>query len=128
MFSVESLILTARYCQGMKTSLNFSGIYLLYPELSLESEVIGSSQCREDAVRACLLGGCCGSLQSQGLSLGVRDCERHSGGELEGRNQVGIKDLEPHLTEGSSGRDVDTLSRVWGSLYPSKLSLSPDIQ
>lgn len=48
--------------------------------------------------------------ESLDLSLGVRDCERHSGGEPGGRNRVGIKDLEPHLTERSSGRDVNTFS------------------
>lgn len=61
MFSVESLIATARYCQGTKTSLNFSGIYLLEPELSLESEVVGSSQCRGDAIHTCLLGEAVGA-------------------------------------------------------------------
>lgn len=64
MFSVESLISTARYRQGTKTSLNFSGIYLLDPELSLENEVIGSSLCRGDAIQECLLGGGCGSLKA----------------------------------------------------------------
>lgn len=49
MFSAESLILTARYWQETKTSLNFSGIYLLYLEPSLESETVGSPQCGEDS-------------------------------------------------------------------------------
>lgn len=66
-----------------------------------------------------------GSLQN--LRPGLGDCKRQSGTELEGRNQVNTQDLEPHFKEGSGRWNVDKLSNV-GSLHPSKLSFSPDMQ
>lgn len=44
---------------------------------------------------------------------GLGDCDRQRETELEG--QVGIKDLEPHVKEGSSGRDVGNSAQGGGA-------------
>lgn len=52
-------------------------------------------------------------------ACGLGDGERQRGAELQGRNQVGIQDLEPHLKKGC---------RPIQFLHPPELSLSPDMQ
>ena len=108
MFSVESLILTSRYCHETRTCLR--DLFDIPRTQTREQDHRIVSVPRGFPIDPCLPcseQSCCGTevmlwdpAKPEAHPCGLGGCESQREAELEGRNQVGMKDLEPHLKEG----------------------------